>query len=126
MVRRSSPRVPIDSREAGVARPIRVGVLDVEEARDLVGALAVRGLVGRRLEEDDGVWVELHEGREDADRLLSEAIETVSAWVADRRKESIDVYGDRVVYTVRLRPEELGTALGTRLTEIVEQRRARF
>jgi hypothetical protein len=107
-----------------VARPIRVGVLDTGEARDLVGALAVRGLVGRSVEEEGGVWVELHGGREDADRLLSEAIETVSAWVSDRGKESLDVEGDRVTYTVRLRPEDLGTALGERLTEIVERRRA--
>jgi hypothetical protein len=108
-----------------VATPIRVGVLDAEEARDLIGALAVRGLVGRPLENGDDVWVELHGGREDADRLLSEAIETVSAWVADRGKESIDVDAHRVVYTVRLRPEDLGATLGARLTEIVERRKAR-
>ncbi|MCI0635214.1 MAG: hypothetical protein L0206_15085 [Actinobacteria bacterium] len=108
-----------------MTRPIRVGVLDAEEARDLIGALAVRGLVGRPLDEGHGVWVELHEGREDADRLLSEAMDTISAWVSDRGKDSVDVHGDRVVYTVRLRPEDLGAALGTRLTEIVERRRSR-
>ena len=115
----------IDSGKASVARPIRVGVLDVEEARDLVGALAVRGLVGRPLERAGGVWVELHEAREEADRLLSEVIDTVSAWVSDRGKDSVEIHADRGVYTVRLRPEELETALGARLTEVIERRRAR-
>jgi hypothetical protein len=108
-----------------VARPIRVGVLDAEEARDLIGALAVRGLVGRPLDEAAGVWVELHEAREDAERLLAEAIDTVRAWVSDRGKDAVEVHADTGVYTVRLRPEELGTALDARLTEVIERRRAR-
>jgi hypothetical protein len=69
--------------------------------------------------------VELHEGREETGRLLSEVIEIVSAWVSDRGKETIEIRADRDVYTVRLRPEELDTALGARLTEVVKRRRAR-
>ena len=38
-------------------------------------------------------------------------------------RTAVEVHARRVVYTVRLRPDELGVALGTRLTEIVERRR---
>ena len=71
-----------------MAPPIRIGALALEEARDLVEALAVRGLIGRADEADDGWWVELHDSREETERLVAEVTDAVRAWLLDRGRPS--------------------------------------
>ena len=74
-----------------VAAPIRVGMLDSAEAADLVDALAVRGLIGKPVAADGEQWVELHEVHEDTERLVAEVTAAVEAWLADRRREHVEI-----------------------------------
>ena len=74
-----------------MAPPIRIGTLAADEARDLVEALAVRGLIGRATEAADGWWVELHDPHEETERLVAEVTEAVQAWLVDRNRPSATI-----------------------------------
>jgi len=80
-----------------VATPIRIEGLDAAGAKDLVEALAVRGLIGRAAAEGEGFLVELHEAHEDTERLADEVTAALELWLADRGLDSAQVrIGDEV------------------------------
>ena len=74
-----------------MATPIRVGVLEAAEARDLVEALAVRGLIGTMSESRRGCWVELNEPHEETERLIAEVTAALEAWLLDRGRGPLNV-----------------------------------
>jgi hypothetical protein len=81
-----------------MAAPIRVGALGLAEARDLVEALAVRGLIAT-VDEADGSWyVELNEPHEETERLLGDLTVALETWLADRGRSALEVRaGDRTI-----------------------------
>ena len=104
-----------------MATPIRVGVLDAGEARDLVEALAVRGLIGTMSETEGACVVELNEPHEETDRLLTEVVDALEAWLLDRGRPGVEVrVGGRVI---PVEPSErLDEALHTRLPRSARRR----
>jgi antitoxin (DNA-binding transcriptional repressor) of toxin-antitoxin stability system len=97
-----------------VAAPIRIGTLDAAEADDLVGALAVRGLVGRPVAADGERFVELHEAHEETDRLVAEVTAAVEAWLADRGRPAVELTVAGRAFPVQA-AASLDEALRTRL-----------
>jgi hypothetical protein len=79
-----------------VAAPIRVEWLEGREARDLVQALAVRGIVGKQVASAEGVAVLVHDPHETDERLLAELVQALEGWLADRGRDPVRVrVGDR-------------------------------
>jgi hypothetical protein len=97
-----------------VAALVRIGELAAREAHDLVEALAVRGLIGRVVEEGGSARVEVTDAREDPDRLAAEVAEATGRWLADRGGASLEleVGGRRTTVTPSA---DLGDALRGRL-----------
>lgn len=97
-----------------MAPPIRVGALDMTEARDLVEALAVRGLIATLEEGAGDILVELNEPHEETERLLADLTVALETWLADRGRSAIDVrVADRAI-VVRA-ATDLDDALRSRL-----------
>jgi hypothetical protein len=84
------------------------------EARDLVEALAVRGLIATIEERAGDIIVELNEPHEETERLLGDLTVALETWLADRGRSAIDVHvGDRAL-VVEARAD-LDAALRSRL-----------
>jgi hypothetical protein len=86
-----------------VAAPIEIGALQEAEAVDLVRALASRGLIGRRAEHGDELWLEVWEAREDTERLLGEVSAAVADWLADHDRPTLELRVGARVQTVAAR-----------------------
>jgi hypothetical protein len=71
--------------------PIRIEWLEGSEAVDLVQALAVRGLVGKRARRRTRHAVLIYHPHEDTERLLPDVIDALQDWLADRGRETIEV-----------------------------------
>jgi hypothetical protein len=84
-----------------MAPPIRVEGLASREAVDLVQALAVRGIVGKPLYAGEGYAVVVHDPHEDEQRLLAEVLHALEGWLADRRREPLEVRVGARTQTVR-------------------------
>ncbi len=81
-----------------MAPPIRVGPVDISEARDMVEALAVRGLIATVEETAGEILVELNEPHEETERLLGDLTVALETWLADRGRSAVDVHlGDRAI-----------------------------
>jgi hypothetical protein len=84
-----------------MAPPIRVGALDLTEARDLVDALAVRGLIATVEESAGETRIELNEPHEETERLLADLTVALQVWLADRGRNAVDVHlADRSIVVV--------------------------
>ena len=75
-----------------MAPPIRIGTLTADEARDLVEALAVRGLIATAEKDDGGYVVELNQPHEETERLLGDLTVALETWLADRGRAAVDVH----------------------------------
>jgi hypothetical protein len=71
--------------------PIRIEWLEGGEAVDLVEALAVRGLIGKRVRRRTRHAVVIHHPHEGTERLLPDVIDALEDWLADRGRETIEV-----------------------------------
>ena len=81
-----------------MALPIRVEALGAPEARDLVEALAVRGLIGTVEHEAGAYTVELNEPHEETERLLADLTLALEAWLADRGHDAVEIHvGGRTI-----------------------------
>jgi hypothetical protein len=97
-----------------VATQVSVGVFDAAVARDLVEALAVRGLIGTAVERDGSWSVDLDEPHEQPERLLAEVAGAVGAWLTDRGKPSARIRAAGRTITLRA-GERLDDALRAQL-----------
>ena len=80
-----------------MAPPIRVEWLESREARDLVQALAVRGIVGTQVATKDRIGVVIHDPHEAEERLVAELVAALEGWLDDRRREPLRLrIGNRV------------------------------
>ena len=98
-----------------MATPIRAGALDVAEAKDLVEALAVRGLIATAEGDDADWWVELNEPYEETERLLAEVTTALETWLADRGRETIEVHVGKRQLEVNAPQAKLDETLRSRL-----------
>ena len=96
-----------------MAAPIRVEWLDGREARDLVQALAVRGIVGKQVTSAEDAAVVVHDPHETDERLLAELVHALEGWLADRGREQVRVRIGNRTRTVGSRPN-LAAALHER------------
>jgi hypothetical protein len=71
--------------------PIRIEWLEGGEAIDLVQALAVRGLIGKRVRRRAHHAVVIYHPHEGTERLLPDVIDALEDWLADRGRATIDV-----------------------------------
>jgi hypothetical protein len=70
-----------------MAAVVRIELANVHEARDLVAALARRGLTGRIVRDDGRCDVEVAFAREDPRRLAEDVTMALERWLLDNRKE---------------------------------------
>jgi hypothetical protein len=103
-----------------VATPVRVERLEQHEALDLAQALAVRGLVGRPVRSRGVGALEIHDAREDTQRLLTEVVEAVETWLADRQRDPVVISVGGRKRTVRAR-RDLSAALAARVPRRVRR-----
>ncbi len=84
-----------------IAEPVRVSVRSGAEGRDLIAALATRGLNAGLVQTSSGEEVVVSSPRETNERLLLEVALALELWLRDRRRPSIRVQVGESSLTLR-------------------------
>jgi len=104
--------------------PIRIEGLEAGDAADLVQAFAVRGLIGTAERKGAVQAVVIPHPHEETKRLLPDVVEALEGWLADRRKEAVELRVGAERLTVRAR--RLPDALRARVPDSNQDAQARF